>query len=103
MRELEQSLESQSELRRRQELAEQPPPGINRKTEAGTRSNSDYTLTLSQIVEAQHQIQMHHLGLDEAMRVVAERVAQITNASGAAIGLLDGKMVRYRAGTGKAS
>lgn len=101
MRELERSLESQSELRRKQELAEQSAARINPKASAGAQSNSDYTLTLSQIVEAQHQIQMHHLGLDQAMGVVAERVAQITNASGAAIGILDGKMVRYRAGRGK--
>jgi hypothetical protein len=43
---------------------------------------------------------MHHLGLDKAMAVVAERVARITNSSGAAIGILEANIVRYRAGTG---
>ena len=100
MREVERSLEAQSELRRQQDLAEQPPQPRNIPPES-TQSDGDYTLTLSQIVEAQHQIQMHHLGLDEAMAVVAERVARITNSSGAAIGILEGKIVRYRAGTGK--
>jgi putative methionine-R-sulfoxide reductase with GAF domain len=100
VQELEQSLESQSELRREQELAAPPQsPGVPESKE-GSRSNSDYTLTLSEIVEAQRQIQMHHLGLDKAMAVVAERVARITNSSGAAIAILDGKIVRYRAGTG---
>ncbi len=100
VQELEQRLESQSELRREQELAAPPqPPGVPESKE-GSRSNSDYTLTLSEIVEAQRQIQMHHLGLDKAMAVVAERVARITNSSGAAIAILDGKIVRYRAGTG---
>jgi putative methionine-R-sulfoxide reductase with GAF domain len=65
-----------------------------------SRANGDYTLTLAEIVEAQHQIQMQHLGLDEAMAVVADRVARITGASGAAIGILEGSTVRYRAGAG---
>jgi len=34
------------------------------------------------------------------MAVVAERIARITNASGAAIGILEGKTVKYRAGAG---
>ena len=100
MREVEQSLESHSERRREQELAAPPQPSGSPVAEETSRAESDYTLTLSQIVEAQHQIQMHHLGLDEAMGVVAEIVARITNASGAAIAILDGKVVRYRAGTG---
>jgi len=50
-----------------------------------SRPNPEYTLTLAEIVEAQHQIQIRHLESDEAMAVVAERIARITNASGAAI------------------
>jgi putative methionine-R-sulfoxide reductase with GAF domain len=100
MRELEASLESQSERLREQEPA--PPVPLQRKLESEdpSRSNSDYTLTLAEIVEAQHQIQMRHLELDKAMAVVAERVARITGASGAGIGILQGKTVRYRAGAG---
>jgi putative methionine-R-sulfoxide reductase with GAF domain len=100
MRKLEESLEAQSEMRRQQELAEQSPPPANPPQET-PQSAGDYTLTLSQIVEVQHQIQMHQLGLDETMAVVAERVTRITNSSGAAIGILEGKIMRYRAGSGK--
>jgi putative methionine-R-sulfoxide reductase with GAF domain len=100
MRELEQSLESQSE-KLQQELAHQaPPPGSTPEAQERLKSNGDYTLTLAEIVEAQRQIQIHHRGLDNALAVVAERVARITNASGAAIGILEGATVRYRAGTG---
>ena len=101
MRELELSLESQSEQLREQELAQQ---ALLERTkpipEEQLRPKGDYTLTLAQIVEAQHQIQIRHLQLDSAMGVVAERVARITNASGAGIGILEGKVVRYRAGAG---
>jgi putative methionine-R-sulfoxide reductase with GAF domain len=101
MRELEENLESQSEQLREQELANQALLQRTRpESEKNSRSNSDYTLTLAQIVEAQHQIQMRHLELDKAMAVVAERVARITTASGAAIGILEGATVRYRAGAG---
>jgi putative methionine-R-sulfoxide reductase with GAF domain len=100
VREMEESLEMHSEQLRQQESANQEQfPRRSHESEE-TRPNSDYTLTLAEIVEAQHQIQIRHLELDQAMAVVAERVARITNASGAAIGLLEGKMVRYRAGAG---
>lgn len=99
MRILEESLESQSEQLREQELANQAR--LQRpRAEPEARSNGDYTLTLAEIVEAQHQIQMRHLELDQAMAVVAERIARITGASGAGIGLLEGATVRYRAAAG---
>jgi putative methionine-R-sulfoxide reductase with GAF domain len=101
MREVEESLESHSEQLREQESANQASLQRNRPdSEESSRANSDYTLTLAEIVEAQRQIQMRHLELDKAMAVVAERVARITSASGAAIGILEGKTVRYRAGAG---
>ena len=100
-REVEQSLESRSEQLREQDLAHQALLQRNQSSaEEPSLSNGDYTLTLAEIVEAQRQIQIHHLGLDNAMAVVAERVARITNANGAAIGILEGKIVRYRAGAG---
>ncbi len=101
MRELEKSVESQSERLREQESANQAPLEESKaKSEKTSRSDSDYTLTLAQIVEAQRQIQTHHLELDKALAVVAERVAKITGATGAAIGILEGTTVRYRAGAG---
>ena len=57
---------------------------------------ADYTLTLAQIVETQHQIQARHLELENAMSLVAQRVTEIARAGGAAIGFVDGKNVRYR-------
>jgi GAF domain-containing protein len=101
MRELEENLESHSERLREQESANQAPLQRTKPAaEESTRPNADYTLTLAEIVEAQRQIQMRHLELEKAMAVVVERVARITSASGAAIGILEGKTVRYRAGAG---
>jgi putative methionine-R-sulfoxide reductase with GAF domain len=101
MQALEASLESQSEQLREQELANEAllQEG-NSEAEESVREDADYTLTLAEIVEAQHQIQIRHLELDKALAVVAERVARITNASGAGIGILEAAMVRYRAGAG---
>ena len=105
MRELEERMESRERRLREQEAANQVHATAacergNTKPEQTSRANSDYTLTLAEIVEAQRQIQMRHLELDKAMAVVAERVARITGASGAAIAILEGNMVRYRAGAG---
>jgi putative methionine-R-sulfoxide reductase with GAF domain len=103
MQALEASLESQSELLREQELANQALLQASEpesESVESAREDDDYTLTLAQIVEAQHQIQIRHLELDKALAVVAERVARITNASGAGIGILDEATVRYRAGAG---
>jgi putative methionine-R-sulfoxide reductase with GAF domain len=101
MRELEESLETKSEQLREQERAiraSQPSGKI--ESENVARGSVDYTVILAEIVEAQHQIQMRRLELDKAMAVVAERVARITGASGAAIGVIEGKNVRYSAGAG---
>jgi putative methionine-R-sulfoxide reductase with GAF domain len=101
MREMEESLELHSEQLRQQEAETQAALLRSaRRTEDSSRPNPEYTLTLAEIVETQHQIQIRHLESDEAMAVVAERIARITNASGAAIGILEGKTVKYRAGSG---
>ena len=63
-------------------------------------AKGDYTLTLAQIVETQHQIQARHLELGDAVMLVAERVVEITKAGGASIGLVSGKKVVYRAAAG---
>jgi putative methionine-R-sulfoxide reductase with GAF domain len=70
------------------------------QTEKDVSSKDDYALTLDQIAETQQQIQALHLAFDKAMALVAESVVKITNASGAAIAILDGKKVRYRAASG---
>ncbi len=73
------------------------PPSQTAKAVANA---ADYTFTLAQIVETQHQIQVRHLDLENTMALVAERITQITRAGGAAIGILDGKKFRYRAQAG---
>jgi putative methionine-R-sulfoxide reductase with GAF domain len=101
VRQMEESLELHSEQLRQQEaetLAAMQKS--SQRAEESSRPESDYTLTLAEIVEAQHQIQIRHLESDKAMAVVAERVARITNASGAGIAILEGKTVHYRAGAG---
>ncbi len=61
---------------------------------------TDYSSTLAEIVSTQHQIQVRHLELDDAMSLVAERLTQIARASGAVVGILQGKKVRYKAASG---
>jgi len=64
-------------------------------------TKADYTAALAQIVDTQHQIQARQLKLDEAAALVAERLIAVAGAGGAAIGFLDGKLVRYRTVSGK--
>ena len=101
--ELEPNLKTQAE----QPHEPQSPRNVVQKTETVAeetlRSGADYAPTLAAIVEAQHQIQIRHLELDKAMTLVAECVSRITNASGSAIAMLEGKNVRYRAATGSSA
>jgi GAF domain-containing protein len=98
MRQMEEKLELHTEQLRQQESSAEAQ--FQTKKPEESVPSGDYTLTLAEIVEAQHQIQRRHLALDPAMAVVAERVARITNGSGAGIGLLDEKLVHYRAAAG---
>jgi GAF domain-containing protein len=101
LRELEARMESHSERLREQESADHALRRKSRpESEETSRSDSDYTLTLAEIVEAQRQIQVRHLDLDKAMGVIAEKVTRIARAAGAGIGILEGKIVRYRGGAG---
>ena len=58
---------------------------------------------LSAIVETQKLIQTLQLDLAAAADLVAERVQKITNASGAAIGIIEKDQLFYRAATGSAA
>ena len=95
-----QALELSFQLKREQLEAEAraavpsiPPP---KASSAEPVTSADYTLILAQIVETQHHIQVRKLGLDDAMALVAARVAEMGRASGAAVGIVDGKNIRYR-------
>ena len=61
---------------------------------------SDYRVVLAKIVEAHDQLRAQNLALDQALPAIAERVREITQAGGVAIGFLDGKAVRYRVVSG---
>jgi putative methionine-R-sulfoxide reductase with GAF domain len=101
MRLLEESLELHSERLRQQEEAEAQAALPNHAPPADTVAReTDYTLTLAEIVEAQNQIQIRHLEKNQAMAVVAERITRIAKASGAGIAILEDKTVRYHAGAG---
>ncbi len=101
MRQMEESLELHSEQLRQQEAETQAALlRSTRRQEENPRPNPEYTLTLAEIVEAQHQIQIRHLESDNAMALVAERIVRITDSSGAGIGILEGKIIKYRAGAG---
>jgi len=98
-----QEMELGLSLKREQIEAEERSAPAENATQAHAAeppANADYTFTLAQIVETQHQIQVRHLKLEHAMALVAERLAQIARASGAAIAMLDGQRLHYRAAAG---
>jgi putative methionine-R-sulfoxide reductase with GAF domain len=69
----------------------------------GREVHADFAKNLSAIVETQKLIQTLQLDLEAAAKLVAERVQKITNASGAAIGIIEKEELVYRAGTGTAA
>ena len=79
------------------EFLPEPAPPVS---SGATPPKEDYAFTLAQIVGTQDQIRLRHLGLDEAIPLVAERVVEIAKAGGAAIAMLDGANVRYRSVAG---
>jgi|HubBroStandDraft_5_1064220.scaffolds.fasta_scaffold42232_1 GAF domain-containing protein len=98
-----QQMELGLSLKREQIEAEErsaPAEGAPRRQGTDLAADSDYTFTLAKIVETQHQIQVRHLEFESAMSMVAERLILIARASGASIGILDGKKLRYRAAAG---
>lgn len=104
VREQQDRTESQSERPGEKKLAdapEPPPKPASPETASTETPPADYMLTLGQIVAAQRQIQVRHLEPDKAMAVLAEKLVCITHASGAGIGILEGKIIRYRAAAGE--
>lgn len=100
MREMELSVEPKLQKRERDASGTAPAVSAPKKPSAGSTAQNDYTPTLAQIVETQHSIQLRQLKLEDAMALVAERVTEIAKATGAAIGILDSKKIRYRAAAG---
>ena len=75
-------------------LPEPELPAFVPKPSAGTE---EYSSTLGQIVATQHQIEVRQLKGDEALSLISEQLIEICRAAGAAIGLLKGNTVHYRA------
>src|SRR5258708_28421869 len=105
----------QEHTRKTQELQEPPDvqsvpePEVPQKSAPQTSkpasgesspANVVYTATLAEIADTQQQIRVKHLEADKAMALVVERVVRITNASGAAVAIVEAKTVRYRARSG---
>jgi len=63
--------------------------------------NGDYTFILAQMVETQRQIQVRQLDLRESISLLVDRLIEMTHAGGAAIGIVEGQMLRYRAVMGR--
>jgi GAF domain-containing protein len=72
-------------------------------SQATREAEPDYSHTLAEIVEIQHQILVRKLDLDGAAGFVVENLQRITGASGAAVGLLDHDHLVYRAVSGLAA
>ena len=103
VRELELDLDlkrAQIEAEEKKKSAASSTQKTSKPRESEAAGQGDYTFTLAQIVATQHQIQIRHLDFDKAMALIAERVIEIARASGAAIGILDGNKIRYRAVAG---
>ncbi len=94
------SLELKRDALEAEERSAPAPAKSAASPQAAAPATTDYTFTLAKIVETQHQIQVRHLALDNAMALAAERLSQIARANGAAIAILDDKMLRYRAVSG---
>jgi len=62
-----------------------------------------YIQALSAIVEVQRLIATDELDVDGVMALIAERARSVANATGVAIGLLEGDELVYRAGSGSAA
>lgn len=96
-------IESEEKARTAATAPEVPSPNASQHASqpaSQPASQSDYTFTLAQIVSTQHQIQLRNLDLGKTITLVTERVTEIARADGAAIGIVDGKKVCYRAVSG---
>jgi GAF domain-containing protein len=100
LREMELRVDSRVRAQDRGQSVRTAPASSSRTTSADTAPKDDYTAILAQIVDTQHKIQVRHLDLDRALSLIVERVAEITRAGGAGIGILNGRSIRYRAAAG---
>lgn len=98
-----QHLQSRPGLTRDRDDTRNPAsPKQNLSSPAGATgpSQADHTSTLAKIVETQHRIQVNRLDFASSLKLVAEGLSAMTSAAGAAIGIIEGNSVRYRAASG---
>lgn len=99
-----QHLHSRLGLKQNQDETESlasPVPQPSPATKSLAPATGDNASTLAKIVETQQQIQVRRLEFANALKLIAERVLELTNAAGAAIGIIEGKSIRYRAVAGR--
>jgi GAF domain-containing protein len=100
-RAVELNLELQSsQLREQHAQTVQMPALAEMGSDDKSSAKDDYTPILAEIVETQHQIQVRQLDLESTMALVTDRLTHIARATGAAIGIVEGKTICYRAGSG---
>ena len=83
-----------------QEHHDSTKPAPPAEAKSDNHDTDSDTSILAQIVETQHEIQANHLDLDGTTSLVMERIVKITGAQGAAIGILEDGMLRYRSARG---
>jgi putative methionine-R-sulfoxide reductase with GAF domain len=99
-RALERHLDLQSDQSRKEHAESAPPPepSPTASEDKSFSKDDDFTLILAQIVDTHYQVLQ--LELEGALALVADRLTQIMKASGSAIGIVEGKIVRYQAASG---
>ena len=73
------------------------------RTQSGDEPESGFGRMLTLVGEVQEQIRNYRLDLQAAAALVARRIREMTEASGAAVGILQGNNLEYFAATGSAS
>ena len=67
---------------------------------SGISEDADYALTVLQVTEIQRLIQTDHLKPNDALAMITGHVIEICGAAGAAVGLVNERIVTYRAVAG---
>ena len=75
----------------------------NQRLQTGQPPDAGYSQILKEILEIHELLRSPHLDLREKTALVARRVRQMTQASGSAVGLVNGDQLDYYAATGSAA
>jgi hypothetical protein len=75
----------------------------HKEQQQGKEAESSFSKVLNQVLDIQEHIRHGKLDLQAAATLVAKRAREFTEASGAAVGILEGGDLEYYAATGSAS